>query len=86
METNEPQPVPSAEAPAAEQKRNASYGALISIVIILLIVIVGAFYAWGSRIASERIPSPEVQLPAPEATTTPAATTTGVSVEATVTP
>jgi len=46
--------------PQPERKR-ASYGALISIVLILLIVIVGAFYAWGQRIASERVLTPATE-------------------------
>jgi uncharacterized protein HemX len=33
--------------------KNASWGALISIAIILAMVIVGAFYAWGQRISEE---------------------------------
>jgi hypothetical protein len=33
--------------------KNASWGAVISIVIILAMVIIGAFYAWGQRIAEE---------------------------------
>ncbi len=35
-------------------RRNASWGAIISIVIILLMVVVGAFYAWGQRLAELR--------------------------------
>jgi hypothetical protein len=34
--------------------RNASWGAIISITIILAMVIIGAFYAWGQRISEER--------------------------------
>jgi hypothetical protein len=34
--------------------KNASWGAIISIVIILVMVIVGAFYAWGQRIDQDR--------------------------------
>jgi len=30
-----------------------SWGAIISIVIIMLMIIIGAFYAWGKRIAQE---------------------------------
>jgi len=33
--------------------KNASWGAIISIVIILAMVIIGAFYAWGQRISEE---------------------------------
>ncbi len=42
--------------------KNASWGAIISIIIILAMVVVGAFYAWGQRIAEERA----MQLPIPQ--------------------
>ena len=34
--------------------RNGSWGAIISIAIILTMVIVGAFYSWGERISQQR--------------------------------
>ena len=34
--------------------RNASWGAIISITIILAMVIIGAFYSWGQRINEQR--------------------------------
>ncbi len=37
-------------SPAAQ-----SWGAVISIVIIVLMIIIGAFYAWGERIAQNQI-------------------------------
>lgn len=49
-----------------KQKKDASYGALLSIVTILAIVVVGAFYAWGKRI-EENTPPP---LPSDTASTT----------------
>lgn len=43
------------------QKKNASYGALISIIIILAIVTVGAFYSWGKRLEQNQpVTLPEV--------------------------
>jgi len=33
-----------------------SWGAVISIVIILIMIIVGAFYTWGKRISESSIP------------------------------
>lgn len=41
-------------APALPSKRQQSWGALISIIVIMLMIIVGAFYAWSKRIAEER--------------------------------
>ena len=61
-----PESSPSAPPPVVlppAPPKNAPYGALVSIIIILLIVIVGAFYAWGQRIAADRTPSPTVELP-----------------------
>jgi ABC-type transporter Mla subunit MlaD len=43
-----------------DPKPNASYGALISIVLILAIIVVGAFYVWGHRI-EERTQNTQVQ-------------------------
>ena len=33
-----------------------SWGALISIIIIVLMIIIGAFYSWGKRIAEVNVP------------------------------
>lgn len=50
---------PMVKSPSPKQQ---SWGALISIVLIVLMVVVGAFYAWGERIASERLyPTVEAQ-------------------------
>ena len=34
--------------------KQQSWGALISIVIIVLMIIIGAFYAWGKRVAQNQ--------------------------------
>jgi hypothetical protein len=44
-----PQPLIKQPSP-----RRQSWGAVISIVIIVLMIVVGAFYAWGKRISEER--------------------------------
>lgn len=46
-------PAPSTTEPTTI-RRNASWGAILSIFIILVMVVVGAFYAWGQRISEER--------------------------------
>jgi len=38
-------------------KKQQSYGAFISIIIIVAIIVIGAFYVWGKRI-SEGQPAP----------------------------
>jgi hypothetical protein len=40
--------------PGTPSPKAQSWGALISIVIIVLMIVVGAFYAWGKRIAEEQ--------------------------------
>ena len=42
-------------------RRNASWGAIISITIILVMVIVGAFYSWGQRISQEKAVQAQLQ-------------------------
>ena len=54
METTTPEPKESVH-------RNASWGAIISITIILTMVIVGAFYSWGQRISEERAVQTQLQ-------------------------
>ncbi len=44
-------PLPGIPSPKAQ-----SWGVLISIVIIVMMVTVGAFYAWGKRIAQNQQP------------------------------
>ncbi|MFA5997806.1 MAG: hypothetical protein WC814_00165 [Candidatus Paceibacterota bacterium] len=43
-----PPAVPGVPSPKAQQ-----WGVVISIVIIVLMIVIGAFYAWGERIAQE---------------------------------
>ena len=40
----------STKLPSPPTREQQSWGALISIVIIVLMIIVGALYAWGKRI------------------------------------
>ncbi|MDP2655868.1 MAG: hypothetical protein Q8P17_05175 [bacterium] len=44
-----PQPIPGIPSPKAQQ-----WGVVISIVIIVLMIVIGAFYSWGKRIAEEK--------------------------------
>lgn len=37
--------------PHMPSPKQQSWGALISIVVIMLMIIIGAFYAWGKRVA-----------------------------------
>ena len=42
--------------PAMPSPKAQSWGALISIIVIVLMIIVGAFYAWGQRISEGNLP------------------------------
>lgn len=48
---NEKQLPPGTPSPKAQ-----SWGALISIIIIVLMIIIGAFYAWGKRVSQNNVP------------------------------
>lgn len=39
--------------PGVPSQKAQSWGALISIIVIMLMIIIGAFYAWGKRVAQE---------------------------------
>ena len=39
--------------PGTPSRREQSWGAVLSIVVIVLMVIIGALYAWGNRIAQQ---------------------------------
>lgn len=45
------EPVAQPGVPSARQQQ---WGVMISIVVIVLMIIVGAFYSWGKRIAQEQ--------------------------------
>ena len=51
--TNESVPVMPAAVPSPKAQ---SWGAVLSIVIIILMIVIGAFYAWGQRI-TEGVPT-----------------------------
>jgi hypothetical protein len=48
-----PPTAPVSTPPGVPSPKAQSWGVVISIVIIVLMIIVGAFYAWGKRIAQE---------------------------------
>ena len=49
-ERGEPPAVPG--APSAKQQ---SWGVVISIIIIILMIVIGAFYSWGKRITEQNV-------------------------------
>ena len=48
---------PKVTLPGVPSPAQQSWGAVISIVIIVLMVIIGAFYAWGQRISQNQPPA-----------------------------
>jgi len=44
---------PTAQKPGVPSSKAQQWGVVVSIVIIVLMIIVGAFYAWGQRIAEQ---------------------------------
>src|SRR3989338_11447523 len=47
---------PNRSLPGVPSPKQQQWGVLISIVIIVLMIIIGAFYSWGKRIAQEQAP------------------------------
>lgn len=56
LETTAPT-VPSAMPLGTPSPKAQSWGALISIIIIVLMIVIGAFYSWGKRIAEVHVPA-----------------------------
>lgn len=57
MEPNQPQETPVAQTPVSPKK--SSWGGILAIIVILILIVVGAFYAWGERIVKDDDLSPE---------------------------
>jgi len=48
---------PAVSLPGVPSAKQQQWGVVISIVIIVLMIIIGAFYSWGQRIAENQIPT-----------------------------
>ena len=46
-------PDQSSRPPGTPSPKQQQWGVIISIVIIVLMIVIGAFYAWGQRIAEQ---------------------------------
>lgn len=44
--------------PGTPSPKQQSWGVLISIVVIVLMIVTGAFYAWGKRVAQDNLVAP----------------------------
>jgi ABC-type transporter Mla subunit MlaD len=47
-------PPPTPQLPATRTPAQQSLGTIVALVVIIGMIVVGAFYAWGKRIAEER--------------------------------
>lgn len=45
---------PTTAQPGVPSQKAQSWGVVISIVVIVLMVVIGAFYAWGERVAQNK--------------------------------
>ena len=45
---------PMVGQPGVPSPKQQSWGALIAMLVIVLMIIIGAFYAWGKRIAEQQ--------------------------------
>jgi hypothetical protein len=45
---------PKAGLPGVPSPKQQQWGVVISIIVIVLMITIGAFYAWGKRIAEEQ--------------------------------
>ncbi len=50
---------PVAEPTPAETAKQTAYGPLLGIVLIVVVLVLGAFYVWGERIEMDQQPMPE---------------------------
>lgn len=53
----ENEPLLPSNTPSQKQQ---SWGVLISIVVIVLMIVIGAFYSWGKRIAEVNVPADSI--------------------------
>ena len=57
---NEPILPPGETLPSMPSPKQQSWGVVISIVIIVMMIVVGAFYSWGKRISQEQVPAESI--------------------------
>lgn len=52
-----PPTTPNVQRPGVPSKEAQQWGVVISIIIIVLMIVIGAFYAWGKRISQNQYPA-----------------------------
>ena len=58
MDQDQNNPVPGTEPVPTETAKQTAYGPLLGIVLIVVVLVLGAFYVWGERLAEDQ-PMPE---------------------------
>lgn len=48
------EPTNLSSAPAVSPKEKSSVGALVTLIIVVAVIVIGAFYVWGERVAEDR--------------------------------
>ena len=48
---------------ATPSPKAQSWGAMISIIVIVLMIVIGAFYSWGKRVSETNIPADALITP-----------------------
>ncbi len=52
-------PAPAPAPMSEEAPKNAAYGTILGIVLIVAILVVGAFYIWGQRLEADKAAMPD---------------------------
>ena len=55
--TNTPSPL--ANAPVVTSRPRSSTGALVTLIVVVGVIIIGALYVWGEQVAETRVTPPE---------------------------
>jgi hypothetical protein len=45
---------PNQPLPGVPSRQAQSWGTVISIIVIVLMIVIGAFYSWGKRVAEQK--------------------------------
>lgn len=62
-----PAATPAAPSEPPSKKKNSSWGVIIFIFLMLGLMVIGAFYAWGKRISQDRPSQASILLISPAA-------------------
>lgn len=58
-QSNEPTNLDTAPQVSTNREKSSA-GAIVTLIIIVAVIVIGAFYVWGERVAEERDATPDV--------------------------